>query len=107
MRIKAKDFEKTMAVTQYLDYFYALCSNTAPSEAVKDHAAQLAYLVENQIAQKLRRKAKYSRWTRTYRIPASQAVHCRQLHRLSLFFARLEMDKYIPSTYIEQARNME
>ncbi|MFB5430431.1 hypothetical protein ACE4ZH_05430 [Enterococcus casseliflavus] len=50
MRIKAKDFEKTMAVTEYLDYFYALCSNTAPSEAIKDHVAQLAYLVENQIA---------------------------------------------------------
>lgn len=85
MRIKAKDFEKTMSVTQYLDYFYALCSNTAPSEAVKDHVAQLSYLVENQIAQKLRGKAKYSRWIRTYRIQASQAVHFRQLHRLSLF----------------------
>lgn len=76
MRVKKNDFDKLMYQAKYLSYYYSLLVNDQlSSDEAKANEQTLVFLVENEIARQIRKRAKYSKLLRSYRIaPADEAL---------------------------------
>jgi len=102
VRVKKNDFDKLMYQAKYLSYYYSLLVNDQlSSDEAKATEQTLVFLVENEIARQIRKRAKYSKLLRSYRIAPADEAYLAQITRVTDFFAHLEADKLIPKNYLD------